>query len=230
MRLNLPNMLCTSFALHSDFAVSLDQRSAISAVMEQTATHVHPAGTDNPESTVAMFGSRFVISGISHRALGHLSVTQQEDRLDICILTRLNKISNALPRPPREYKPVAELTTAAARIFGVAGVSYSATFEYHRTEELRSRIALPMPLIAPVDPEGITHIESAVFSSRFDDAVRYSISVSQDADSDLITHTVDFESTTDWSRNSMRELLNQAKSISARLLIPQEGYHDVQVG
>lgn len=86
-----------------------------------------------------------------------------------------------------------------------------------------------MPLIAPVDPEGITHIESAVFSSRFGDAVRYSISVSQDADSDLIAHTVDFESTTDWSRNSMRELLSQAKSISARLLIPQEGYPDVHV-
>lgn len=129
MRLKLPNSLCTSFEIHADFAVSLDRRLDLSSVMEQTATHVHPAGTDTPEATVAMFGSRFVISGISHRALGHLNVTQREYRLNICILTQLNKTSNALPRPPREYKPVAELTTAAARIFDIVSVSCIATFE-----------------------------------------------------------------------------------------------------
>lgn len=188
--------------------------------MEQTATHVHdPVSAGDAGTTVAVFGSRFVIAGINHRAVGNLSVNPGNDNIGVGVWMLLNKVDNPLSRPPRSFKPISALTAAAAQMFDPAGVNCKATFGYDLAKGYKSRITLPMPLIAPGEPEGITHIESVEFSSRDDDAIRYRILVRQDADSGVIVHTVDFESAVDWSRSSIRSLLDNARTISTRLVV-----------
>ena len=221
MKLNLPNYGCIRFQIRADLAVSADRYPAVRAVMEQTENHTHdsrlPGGGD---TSVAIFGSKFVIGGVNHRAVGNLSATQRNDDWSVGIWILLNKAGNDLPRPPRGLKPISVLTAAAANTLDPASVACSATFEYDPAQGHRSRIALPIPLIAPGEHEGITHIESAEFSSRDADAVRYRISLRQSANSDTIVHTVDFESTIDWSRSSIRGLLDRARIISTRLIDP----------
>lgn len=187
--------------------------------MEQTENDTHYSRTPGDgDTTVAIFGSKFVIGGVNHRAVGNLSATQRNADWGVGIWVLLDKAGNDLPRPPRSLKPISVLTAAAASTFDPASVACSATFEYDPAQGHRSRIALPMPLIVPGEHEGITHIESAEFSSRDRDAVRYRISVRQSANSDTIVHSVDFESTIDWSRSSIRGLLDRARTISTRLL------------
>ena len=220
MKLNLPNYGCTRFEFRADFAVPLDRRPAICAIMEQTATHVHdPVSAGDARTTVAVFGSKFVIAGINHRAVGNLSVTPGSDNIRVGVWMLLNKVANPLSLPPRSFKPVSVLTAAAAQMFEPASVDCNATFEYDLAKGYKSKIALPMPLFASGDPEGITHIESVEFSSRNDDDIRYRIFVRQDAGSGAIVHTVDFESTVGWSRSSIRGLLDNARTISTRLVI-----------
>lgn len=196
--------------------------------MERTATHVHdPVSAGDARTTVAVFGSKFVIAGINHRAVGNLSVTPGNDNIGVGVWMLLNKVDSPLSRPPRSFKPVSVLTTAAAQMFDPASVDCKATFEYDLSKGYKPKIALPMPLFVPGDPEGITHIESVEFSSRGDDAIHYRIFVRQDADSGAIVHTVDFESTMGWSRSSIRGLLDNARTISTRLVIREGDRYNV---
>ena len=220
MRLNLPNYDCIRFEFKADFEVPTGCYAAVHSVMEQTATHVHaPVSADDGGATVAIFGSRFVIAGINHRAVGNLSTTPRNDDVGIGIWMLLNKAEGNLPRPPRSIKPISILTKAAARMFAPASSDCSATFEYDLAGGYKSKIALPTPLIVPDHPDGITHLESAEFSSREDDAIRYRILLRHDTDAGTIMHTVNFESAIDWSPGSIRGLLDRARSISTRLLI-----------
>lgn len=220
MKLNLPNYSCTRFQVRADFAVSADRYPAIRTIMEQTENHTHDSRLPGEgDTSVAIFGSKFVIGGVNHRAVGNLSATQRNDSWGLGIWVLLNKAGNDLPRPPRNLKPISVLTAAAASTFDPASVACSATFEYDTAEGHRSSIALPIPLIVSGEHEGITHIESAEFSSRDENSIRYRISVRQSANFDTIVHTVDFESTIDWSRSSIRGLLDRARTISTRLLI-----------
>lgn len=220
MKLNLPNYGCIRFELEADFIAPLDFYAGIRSVMERTSTHVHaPASADDVETTVAIFGSKFVIDGVSHRAVGNLSTTTRNDGLGIGVWMLLNKVEGDLPRPPRSIKPISVLTKMAARMFDSTRVDCSAIFEHDLAGGYRSGIALPMPLIVPDHPDGITHIESAEFSRRDNDGIRYRISLRQAVDAGIIVHTVNFASEIDWSPRSIRGLLNQAGSISARLLV-----------
>ena len=220
MKLNLPNYGCIRFEFRADFDVPLDSYPAIHSVMKQTATHVHDSfSAGDAGTTVAVFGSKFVIAGINHRAVGNLSVTPRDDNLGVGVWMLLNKVDSSLSRPPRGFKPISVLTAALAQMFDPASVNCNATFGYDLAKGYKSKITFPMPLIIPGDPEGITHIESAEFSSRDDDDIRYRIFVRQDAASGIIVHTVDFESTVDWSRSSIRGLLDNARTISARLVV-----------
>lgn len=220
MKLNLPNYGCIRFEIETDFSAPLDCYAGIKSVIQQTSTHVHgPVSADDVETTVAIFGSKFIIDGVSHRAVGNLSTTTRNEGLGIGVWMLINKVEGDLPRPPRGIKPISVLTNMAARMFDPARVDCSAIFEHDLAGGYRSGIALPVPLIVPDHPDGITHIESAEFSRRDNGAIRYRISLHQAVDAGMITHAVNFASEIDWSPRSIRGLLNQAGSISARLLV-----------
>lgn len=218
MRLNLPSYSCSRFELHADFDVPLSAGPAISSVMEQTHNDVSTTGTD---TKTARFGSRLYIDGIIHRAFGQLSMTPNEGRLDIGLIMQLNEADSSLPAPPRRMKPVTALIAVAAQLFDPTDVSCESTFEYGTKQGHISKITLPIPLLAPANPDGITHIEAATFSNRTGDGIQYHITITQSDDTGLVIHIVEFESTTDWSRRSIRGLLNRARDISTQLLVPK---------
>ena len=191
--------------------------------MDQTASHIHHH--DEEDSHVATFGSRFRIKGTTHRIRGSLSRSvSAHDVRSISLSITHDRASDTLPRPPADMRPVSTLIEASSRLFGPITVACDAVFEYVESQGYRSRVRFPIPLIIQDDAAGITHIERAQFSRRVDDDVEYRISVSESSSS--ITHSVAFETTVPLDRKSIIQLLNNARSISSRLIIRIGGEND----
>ena len=229
MRLNLPNSECVQFEIRAEFAVSGEVESAIFPIIEQTSHHSHDEEeTGSDYSTVGIFGSRFVIGGVSHRAVGNLMLARREGepRVDVWMM---NRAERRVSRPPRTIKPVSMMMEAIAGQLGTESAECSVIFEYPQSVGWSSRIALPIPLILPADASGVTHIEAAEFSRRDSDGIRYRAAVRLDAERDIIVHTIRFQTDIDWTNRSFRNALNFAKGASTQLLV-REAEGDTQNG
>ena len=229
MRLNLPNYECVQFEIRAEFRISSEIETTILSVIEQTSNHSHRAEeAGDYDSTVGIFGSKFVIGGIDHRAVANLSVERRggEPWVDVWMM---NRAEEAVSRPPRDIKPVSLMVDAITRTFGAESAECSAVFEYPESGGWSSKIAFPIPLIVPAETSGITHIESGEFSQRDGDGVRYRVAVRLDAERNVIVHTVRFRNDVDWTNSSFRKSLNYAKGVSSRLLV-QEREGDTQDG
>ena len=223
MKLNLPNYDCVLFVVEASFDVSPEQDVAIRAIVASTSSHVHaPDGADDDEEIVAVFGSKFVIGASNYRAVGNLSIAQRapSHKADVWLMT--HKASDTLARPPRAIKSVTTLTESTGRLLDQGTIECNATFEYSPSSGYVSSIDLPIPLINSGNPGGITHIESAEFSSRSGDSIDYRVVVSNDEERNVLAHTVNFSSVGDLSRRSLRGLLGRASALSRQLLV-QEG-------
>lgn len=222
MRLNLPNYDCVEFEIRGDFAVPADTESELRSVVEQTSHHEHDLVSSGvADGTVGIFGSKFVIDGISHRALGNLLVGQKDGE-PWANVWLVNSTEGSLSRPPRNIKSVSLLLSAMAKTSKPMSARCSAIFEYDPSEGWTSKIAFPIPLILPGDLSGVTHIETAEFSRRDNDGVRFRVAVSQDDQRNMLIHTVHFDADVDWSIGSFRKSLNYARTISRQLIV-QEG-------
>ena len=218
MRLNLTRFNCVQFDLFSDFPVSADKHAAISALMNQT--HSHPAsGEIDGEPRTALFGSRTRTKGITHGFQGILTSTPEPTQLRITLSVSSSQADEELPPPPKTWRPVSLLVENASNLFGSISVGCRAVFIYDHRHGYESKITLPIPLRIQDDSDGITHIESAQFSRRNNDELEYRVLVVNLDDSDSLVHTIDFESTVELSLNSVRGLVDRARSISTRLLI-----------
>ena len=198
-------------------------------VIEQTSHHSHDADdTGDGYSMVGIFGSKFVIGGVSHRSLGNLLVERRgsEHWADVWMI---NRAEEAVSRPPRIIKPVTSMIDAMAGTFGTESAECSAVFEYPQSDGWASKIALPVALMVPAETSGITHIESAEFSQRDGYGVRHRVTVGLDAERHLIVHTVRFRTDVDWTNRSFRKSLTYAKGVSSKLLV-QEREGDTQDG
>ena len=223
MKINLPNYLCIDFQIHSDFAVSRTIAAAIRSVVDQTSNHTHATTSSGVrEATVGVFGSRFVSKGIRHRAIGNLAVGEKDGEpwVDIWLV---NRADDSVPRPPRAIKPVSLMSAVISEKCQPARADNVALFRYDPAEGWDSKISLPMPMLLPSDPPGITHIESAEFSRRDDEGVQYRVIVDKDVDETKILHSVSFTSTIEWSNVSFRRSLNYARTISAQLVSLKQG-------
>lgn len=224
MRLNLPRYNCVRFRLSGEFSVPTDRDAELQSLMDQTATHTHDPIEGSEEGTrVAFFGSRSRVGGITHQVVGSLERALREDVLGFTLSITYARASDSLPSPPREMRPVSRLVEAASRLFGPVSVTCSTVFEYDQRKGFKSKISFPMPLIVQEETDGITHLESARFSRRVNDDIRYRISVSNPKDTDSFSHSIDFESTLELNRKSVRELLDRARLISTRLLVREGG-------
>ena len=179
------------------------------------------AGGETGSILVGIYGSRFRTGGLTYSAVANLVLTAADDEFDVTILMVNELADESFPRPPRTVKPVTRLLGATAGFFPAATVECNATFRYAQADGWSSKINLPIPLVATGDSEGITHIETAVFSSRNDDGMQYRIAVNRDDDQDTIEHTVIFESGMDWTAGTFRGLLRKAQAISNRLMARQ---------
>ena len=225
MRLNLPNYHCRQFGLESEFGVSATNYAGIDQLMDLTSTHSHEPDAEDPEGIrVAFFGSRFTVGGTRYQSLANLSGAPRGDAVNVELRIVTNRAPSSSQRRPERIKPVNVLVDAASPLFGPIDVRCDALFEYEPSSGYRSGLRLPIPILAPVESGGVTHIENAEFSRRNDAGLEYRIVVLNSVTSELLVHSVHFESTIELSRSSIRRLLDDARLISNRLLAPTGDY------
>ena len=226
MKLNLPKYQCVRFELRAECPVPDGEEQALQSLVAQTSHHEHdPTEPGRTDSVVGIFGSKFLVGGAHIRSLANLGLDRRDD-LPWARVWLLNSVEDeTLTRPPRSIKPVSLLMQAATTKFAPTAAECSAVFEYNQLEGWTSKLQLPSPVIAQVDPYGITHIEMAEFSNRDDDGVNYRIEVRQDEERGVISHTVRFEQPLDWSRRSLQRLFNHGRTISGRLMMQQGHNH-----
>ena len=219
MRLNLPNVHCRDFNLESNFVVAKPTYEAIAQFMEKTLTHSHGPDNDHPEAMeVAVYGSTFTIEGTQYRARANLSSVDHEEDVSIALRIVHDKTPTGFTRFRRGVKPVSMLVDAAAHLFGPIELVCDVLFEYDESSQYRSSLSLPIPILAPLVPDGVTHIENAEFSRRDDTGIDYQILVLNSSHSGSLVHAVHFESINEVTRSSIRRSLSRAHSISSRLL------------
>ena len=218
MRLNLADFNCAEFELLSEFIVPPSKNAEIEAFMRQTM--VQDLGDAENQALIARFASKSEIAGITHRYIGTLTKKQSKIEMGYALSITGNLAPDDLPPPPPDLEPVVGLVDAAAKLFGPVAVGYTAAFNYKQSQGYQSKIHFPVPLISPQGPNNITHIENALFSSRNSaGGVEYLILVESKDDTDSLAHSVNFSTVIELSHNSIRELLDRARSISTRLLI-----------
>ena len=222
MRINLRNYHCIHFELRSEFAVSADRDADISDFISQSQIEI--LGDDAEDGMqVALFASKSRIDGIVHQFVGALTKTQDESESSYSLSITGNPASDDLSPPPGEFKSVASLVDDGSKLFGPITVYLSAVFGYEQTQGFQSKVYFPMPLMIQEESDKITHIENAQFSRRNKEGdIEYRISVTDSGDSDVLMHWVNFEATLELDHDSIRNLLDRARSISGNLLIPPE--------
>ena len=205
--------------MESDFVVSKPTYEAIGQFMEKTLTHSHGPDNDHPEAMiVAVYGSTFTIEGTQYRVRANLSSVDQEEDVRIALRIVHDKSPTGSTRFGRGVKPVSMLIDASNQLFGPIELVCDVLFEYNESSEYRSSLPLPIPILAPEVPDGVTHIENAEFSRRDDNGVDYRILVLNSSDLGSLVHAVHLESVSEVTRSSIRQSLNRAHSISNRLL------------
>lgn len=215
MRLNLPRNNCVSFSVFSQFTPRAGKDAEIQAFMERTLTRSYE--DDDGDILTAFYGSVSQADGIAHMVSGTLTKRPYGDSGAVS-LTLISKRDEEITPPPREMSSVNDLIEAASDLFGPIEVNCIASFEYERERGFSSKIHFPVPMIVQDDAYGITHMESALFSRRDDDGIRYWIAVLQSDDGEEITHLVNFETTVRLDQDQIRALFNNAVSISTRLV------------
>ncbi len=204
----------------SEFSVAEEQDINIQAFLSQTATHSHDSVKDNEEATlVSLFASRSRIGGVTHRIRCIVSRRLRQGVPRYRLSMTNNRSSDRLPAPPRGYRPVSVLVNAAPDLFGPVDVRCNAVFEYSESDDLRSKVTYPIPLIVHDEGNGITHIENAEFSRRDTEDIQYRILIANSEESDSFVHSVSFDTATDLSPTGIRNLFDRARSISSQMLI-----------
>ena len=220
MRLNLPRYNCVHLAISSDVTVSPDKWAEVQALVDQTQTHDVDGGQNSNDSgQAALFGSRFTTGGIAHWSRAFLSKEMNADAHMFTILINIGRAPPNLPPPPRGTKPMSFLIDATTHLFGFINVHCEVLFEYSLNQGYRSKITFPVPLMFQQQGGGITHIDSAQFSSRHGDDILYRLVVVNVESSDSFTHSINFEEILELNRNSIRRLLSRGRSISRQFLI-----------
>lgn len=221
MRLDLADFKCTEFELFSEFTVAPGKDAEIDALMRRTRVQDIVAA-ENKEQ-MALFVSESKIANITYRFVGTLTRKQDKDEMGYTLWIKGGIASCNSSPPPQEISPVGDLVDAGSDLFGSIAVHCETTFVYGKAQGYKSKIHFPMPLLVQEKADNITHIENAQFSHRNSEGdIEYQISLTDIDDLDRITHRVNFESTDELSCNSIRILLDRARSISTQLLIPPE--------
>ena len=218
MRLHLPNYHCVQLQLTSEFSISKDKDAQIEGFMDRTHSH-GPRPSEERQTRVAHFGSRTRTRGITHQVQGRLAKTSGPADLDIALSVSSTRISDQLGPPPKSFSSVALLVESAAELFGPVEISCRAVFNYDSESGYKSNVSLPMPLMLQGGQSGVTHLESIQFSRREDDEVDYRVIVANSEGPNVIVHSVDFDSTVEWSLKAVRDIFNKARSASQQLLI-----------
>ena len=213
MNLNLYRFNCAFLAVHGDFRVREGCDEEFRSVLTSTMTRTFDADEEGKFDSV--FASRFVVVG---RHLGVVAVVHWANEPSARSMG-LNFISTGdekLQPAQRGARAVSRLTRIAADTLDPFKVSCRAIFEYQESDGFRSKSSLPIPLPIREHDAGVTHIETAEFSRRELDEIKYRVAVTEE-DATLIHH-VEFDTTINLSRRSLYEVLLEASSYSIQLV------------
>ena len=100
MRLDLPRHNCTSFEIQSELTPLGSSAASLQELME--LTYMQSIEND----TLAIFASRYVIKGTTHKAQGLLirSEDNEDDEPTFQVSITVTRASSNLPRPPRTMR------------------------------------------------------------------------------------------------------------------------------
>ena len=186
--------------------------------MTKTRHRTHDDGS--PQE--AVFLSRFAVGEMKEESAGFLFRAKNEDGINCRIQVMNRGIEGDPQRHSRHFKPVRFLMDSTSGLFGNLNVQCTATFEYYLSDDVKSRIAFPMPIILP-DDDGITHVEGADFSRRTSNGIEYSVFITSSEEDDTLSHVVHFNTEIKLNRDAIRGLRDRCRSISNRLLVQGGG-------
>lgn len=219
MRLDLLRYNCIHFNVSGEAVLTRDQMTEVKAFISQTVNHSHGDDEDDSERVVAIFGSRSKLRSGIYGLRGSLSHSSDSDDLAVRFSISYDRASELLPSPPRSMRPVSLLIDNVSQLLGLISVECDAIFEYHQSDGYVSAVQFPAPLFLSDEAKGITHIESAEFSSRSGDDILHSIAVLPNVEEDAIVHLVEFHrEDVQLNRPKIRALFNENVSISSRLI------------
>ena len=214
MNLYLPRYNCTYLSLSGECAISKEVDAKLQSIMTETHCHLYDDGSPQ----MALFGSKFTTAGIVDKVEGLLHRRRQGDSVTYYLQITNERTTGELRRPPRSYKPVSFLIDTASELLPSFSVQCRATFTYDDTDEYRSKVPMPTPLLFP-DEGGVTHVESTEFSRRDNDGIVYRIFVTNSEEEDALVHIIRFERPLELSRETIRGLRDTFRTISNKLLV-----------
>ena len=219
MRLDLLRYNCAHFNVSGEAVLTRDQMTEVQAFMSRTLNHNHGDDGDDSGRAIAIFGSRSKLRSGIYGVRGSLSHSSDDDDLVVRLSISYDRASELLPSPPRSVRPVSVLIDSVSQLLGLISIECDAIFEYHQSDGYVSTVQFPAPLFLSDEANGITHIESAEFSSRSGDDILHSIAVIPNVEEDVIVHLVEFQrEDVQLNRPTIRALFNENVSISSRLI------------
>ena len=187
--------------------------------MSQTSNHPHGGNADRSRSlTVAVFGSISKMRNGRYRLRGSLAHSSDENDGIVRFAVAYDIAPDSLPPPPRAVRPVSTLVDNVSQLLGLFTLNCEAVFEYRQPDGHLSKVRFPIPLVLQDAAEGITHIESAEFSSRSGNDVRYNVAVTPNPEGDAVEHLVELNREVPLNRTAIRALFDETVSISSRLV------------
>ena len=217
MRLDLLRYNCLQFSLSGEVRVTRDQVAEVHDVMSQTVQHRLFRNEEDIEIVQASFGSRSKMRYGTYRIRALLMDSPDESGHDVSLELDYDLAAAILPPPPRRLRPVSVLIDNAFKL-GVVSVNCEALFEYAHSDGYISSVQLPIPLMLQDEAKGITHIESAQFSSRSREDVLHTVLVMPNPEKGTFGHVVEFSKDVQLNRATIRALFDEAVSISSRLV------------
>ena len=218
MRLDLIRHNCVHFYLTGEVEVTRAQMSEVQDFMSQTLVQ-HFDSADSPNDLqVAVFGTRSKMRDGIYSILGSLARSSDENDLIVRFAMAYNIASDGFPSPPRSVRPVSVLVDNVSQLLGLFSVNCESVFEYRLSDGYNSKIQFPLPLLLPDATGGITHIESAEFSSRSDEGIRHKVSVVPHPEEDTVEHVINLDRDTPLNRTAIRTLFDENVLVSSRLV------------
>ena len=192
--------------------------SEVQDFMSQTLVQ-HFDSADSPNDLqVAVFGTRSKMRDGIYRIRGSLACSSDENNLIVSFAMAYDIASDGFPAPPRSVRPVSVLVDNVYQLLGSFSVNCVSVFEYRLSDGYNSKIQFPLPLLLQDTAGGITHIESAEFSSRSDEGILHKVSVVPHPEEDTVEHVINLDTDIPLNRATIRTLFDETALISSRLV------------
>ena len=216
MRLELPEAKCREISFSCEFTGSEDVDSHIKLLTKETQL-VRP---EDQDLETALYGSIYEVDDITIAVAGNLLRDEGDSHTSYWFVIKYLVGDSDLPPPPEEWKPVTDLLQLLSGLLDEVMIECEATFVHELGDGVRSRVALPSPLLLADQSStpNLTHIESVVLSRREQDTSTHTVEVIPIEDGSSILHVVNFTLSSTLTWGSVRQMFELAGLLSMSLI------------